>query len=388
VGGSESAPAPPGWRRRDIEDLPWPVLIRVAVCRGVLCMLITLLVVAFLPRPFGFVGSTIVTGSMMPRIQPGDVALVNPLDEYLPGQVILFPNPSNPEQQIMHRIVEIRDDGMYLTKGDANEFRDSTPVNPGTVIGVGRILVPAIGLPIVWAAGGDVLLVIAVVLLGGLLIRGALSIEFFPGTRKGRVTRTVIESTAMLAMLGVAAVVIVVGTARSSYASFMDRSTVGASWAMAGPGPTPTPAPTVEPAPECSITDWQYTTWGDPYNGFLGKANFIVWNNTEQRIPDEWTLTWDFTSDEIATGSPFASSITQVGTAVTFVAMDWLYLPPMSPSSVIPEITLKSTSGVFLAPTNFVINGTMACEFEPVSAEQLEVIIPAPTPSAVVTPSP
>jgi len=77
--------APPGWRRRDIDDLPWPVLIRVAVCRGVLCMLITLLVVAFAPRPFGFTGTTVVSGSMTPGIQPGDVALVLPVEDYLQG---------------------------------------------------------------------------------------------------------------------------------------------------------------------------------------------------------------------------------------------------------------------------------------------------------------
>ena len=373
------AAAPPGWRRRDIEDLPWPVLIRVAICRGVLCMLITLLVVAFVPRLFGFTGTTVVTGSMTPSIQPGDVVLVTPLDEYYQDHVILFPNPAHPEQQIMHRVYEVRDDGLLVTKGDANADTDSTPVDPATVIGVGRILIPEIGLPIVWAVNGDYLLVVATVLLSALLIRGTLTVEFFPGTRKSRMARGVIESSVMIAMLVVAALVVVVGVARSSYATFVDRSTAGASWAMApGTEPTPEPTPTPGPEPPCSITGWRYTTWGDPSNGFQGYADFYVRNNTDERVPDLWTLTWDFTSDETATGSPQASSVTQVGTAVTFVAMYWLYLPAMSPSSDSIHVEMRSRSGVFLVPTNFLVNGTMACDFIPVAAEQFQTIIPPP----------
>ena len=239
---------PPGWHGQPIEELPWAVLIRVAVCRGVACMLITLLAAAFIPRPFGFTGTTIVTGSMMPSIQPGDVALVQAIDEYGLGQVILFPNPARPEQLIIHRIWEIRPDGMLVTKGDANADPDSTPVDPETVIGVGRILVPAIGLPIVWGATGNFLLVIATVLLTALLLRGMLRIEFFPGVRKGEVGRAVIESAAVLAMLGMAAVVVTVGVARSAHAAFIDLSSAEASWAMATAPPQ---------TPPCSITRWR-----------------------------------------------------------------------------------------------------------------------------------
>jgi signal peptidase I len=237
----------PGWHGKPIDELPWAVLIRVAVCRGVACMIITLLAAAFLPRPFGFVGSTVVTGSMMPSIQPGDVALVQPIPQYGLGQVILFPNPAHPEQQTIHRIVEIRPDGMLVTKGDANEVRDSTPIDPATVIGVGRILVPGLGLPIVWAVNGYFLLVLATVLLTALVARGTLQIEFFPSVRKGDVGRTLIESTAVVAMLVVAAFIIVVGVARSAHADFVVRSPADASWAMATAPPTPTPTATPTP---------------------------------------------------------------------------------------------------------------------------------------------
>jgi len=259
---------PPGWHGRPIEELPWAVVIRVAVCWGVVCMILTLLAAAFLPRPFGFIGTTVVSGSMMPNIQPGDVALVQPLDEYGLGQVILFPSSSDPDVQIMHRIVEIQPDGMLVTKGDANRVRDSAPVDPETVIGVGRILVPAIGLPIVWAVNGEFLLVVLTVLLTALLVRGTLRIEFFPSTRKRDGVRAIIESTAVVAMLGVAAFVIVVGVARSATADFVDRTSTEGSWAMTtATPPQPTPSPTA-PLPSGVLTfnyvqfNWKYGEGG------------------------------------------------------------------------------------------------------------------------------
>ncbi len=297
---------PPGWHGQPIEELPWAVLIRVAVCRGVACMLITLLAAAFIPRPFGFTGTTIVTGSMMPSIQPGDVALVQAIDEYGLGQVILFPNPARPEQLIIHRIWEIRPDGMLVTKGDANADPDSTPVDPETVIGVGRILVPAIGLPIVWGATGNFLLVIATVLLTALLLRGMLRIEFFPGVRKGEVGRAVIESAAVLAMLGMAAVVVTVGVARSAHAAFIDLSSAEASWAMATAPPQ---------TPPCSITQWVCQTWVEDRVGPQGLIEFSIQYNTPQIVPWQitWTLQWRFHGNEQARDSDFTLSVTQVG---------------------------------------------------------------------------
>lgn len=358
--------APPGWRRRDIEDLPWPVLLRVAVCRGVLCMLITLLAVAFLPRPFGFTGTTIVTGSMTPVIQPGDVALVWPLDEYLPGQVILFPNPAHPEQQVMHRIAEVRADGMLVTKGDANQVADSTPVDPRTVIGVGRILIPAIGLPIVWAVDGLILLVLVTVFLGALLIRGTLTVEFFPRARKARGARTVIEASVMLAMLVVAALIVNVGLSRASYANFADRTSAGASWAMAGapPGTTET----------CAIENWVYTS-----KNKKATADFDVANLTDESIPASptpWQLTWRFIGDEQVDKQQhdsLAQSVTQVGSVVTYVSLSSATIEPGA--RVHGRFAVRSDSATFKPPTDFLLNG-LPCTFVPLPPGQGHIVLP------------
>ena len=367
---------PPGWHGRPIEELPWAVVIRVAVCWGVVCMILTLLAAAFLPRPFGFIGTTVVSGSMMPNIQPGDVALVQPLDEYGLGQVILFPSSSDPDVQIMHRIVEIQPDGMLVTKGDANRVRDSAPVDPETVIGVGRILVPAIGLPIVWAVNGEFLLVVLTVLLTALLVRGTLRIEFFPSTRKRDGVRAIIESTAVVAMLGVAAFVIVVGVARSATADFVDRTSTEGSWAMTTTPPAPTGT--------CTITKWTYNTWFDSRLGPQGLLDFKIKNNTDVRIPGSWTLEWTFQADERAYDSDFTASVDQPAgsTSVTLVAEGWLYIEA---DGTVPvekiQIGVTSASNTYLEPKDLLLNDA-PCDFAPATAEQLVTVIPSPAPTA------
>lgn len=98
----------------------------------------------------------ITSGSMGPSISAGDLVLLGepPRDELLTqGTVITFEDPAVPGGLITHRIDGVREDGMYRTRGDANEAPDSTPVAPEQVVGVGRLLVPLVGLPVMWLRG-------------------------------------------------------------------------------------------------------------------------------------------------------------------------------------------------------------------------------------------
>lgn len=95
----------------------------------------------------------ITSGSMGPTISAGDLILIvdPPRDDVLdPGTVITFPDPVLPEALVTHRIDGVREDGLYSTRGDANESPDPEPVDPDEVVGVGRLLVPLIGLPLLW----------------------------------------------------------------------------------------------------------------------------------------------------------------------------------------------------------------------------------------------
>lgn len=132
------------------------VAVRVAAL-AVLTVLATLGVTALLPQALGWQSRVVMTGSMRPAIEPGDVVVAAPLGEAAPrpGQVILVRDPADPHRLLVHRVVRVQDDGSVVTRGDANRSADSTPVPRADIVGLPRLLVPAVGLPAVWLADGD-----------------------------------------------------------------------------------------------------------------------------------------------------------------------------------------------------------------------------------------
>ncbi len=111
---------------------------------------------AVLPLLFHWSPVAILSGSMTPAIDVGDVVVAYPHDGRAlgPGTVAVFWDPGR-ASLVTHRIVGINPDGTYVTKGDANPQVDSTPLAPEAVVGVGRLLVPLVGFPQVWLAGGQ-----------------------------------------------------------------------------------------------------------------------------------------------------------------------------------------------------------------------------------------
>lgn len=102
----------------------------------------------------------VTTGSMMPTLRPGDVLMTSehPADELL-GQrtVITFVGDNESGTLITHRIFEtLPGSQRYITKGDANPTPDTDRVEPSNVRGVGQLVVPLVGLPVVWAQEGNV----------------------------------------------------------------------------------------------------------------------------------------------------------------------------------------------------------------------------------------
>ena len=135
----------------------------------VACLVVWVLVVRLL---VGWSPMVITTGSMQPAINPGDLVMAcAPADGGLGlevGTVITFADPNRPGGLMTHRIARVNDDGSYQTRGDANTVADSFEVEPGDIDGVGRLLIPAVGLPRIWIDQGDVLL-LGVWALGTLL---------------------------------------------------------------------------------------------------------------------------------------------------------------------------------------------------------------------------
>lgn len=127
---------------------------------GVGTYLATMLLWVLIPTfVLGWTPLVVVSDSMRPLIRAGDVVLVDePGGMVGPGTVIAF---EAGDDIVVHRVLRLDHDISYVTKGDANQGPDSTPVLSNQVVGRGRLLVPYLGMarvvPWVWWMGLAVL---------------------------------------------------------------------------------------------------------------------------------------------------------------------------------------------------------------------------------------
>lgn len=105
---------------------------------------------------FGMPPVAVSSGSMAPTMQPGDLLVVTPPPATItPGTVVTFrlPGPTG-DRLVTHRVTAVDADGALVTKGDGNRSQDSTPVPHEAVVGVSRLAIPFVGLPVVWLEQG------------------------------------------------------------------------------------------------------------------------------------------------------------------------------------------------------------------------------------------
>ncbi len=111
----------------------------------------------------GWTPVVITSGSMTPTLDVGDVVLV--ADDTSIGQrdIIVF---ERGDELVAHRVFAVEYE-RYVTKGDANPAPDLDRAHPDDIVGSGRLVVPMIGLPIVWAQQGQWLPLLAWAALAG-----------------------------------------------------------------------------------------------------------------------------------------------------------------------------------------------------------------------------
>ena len=95
----------------------------------------------------GFSIFNISSGSMKETIQINDIIIVKEEENLKKGDIITF---FQDDQIITHRIIEILDDGSFITKGDANGGEDPKPVKLKQIKGVVKVKIPFIAYPTVW----------------------------------------------------------------------------------------------------------------------------------------------------------------------------------------------------------------------------------------------
>ena len=116
--------------------------------------------------PLGYRPFTVLSGSMEPAIDAGDVVVdssISPLDAHV-GDVVTFPDPQNRSRLITHRLRRIRARGgtvEMVTKGDANNTSERWSVPAHGRIGRVEYRIPIAGYALAWVGGkhGKLLLI-------------------------------------------------------------------------------------------------------------------------------------------------------------------------------------------------------------------------------------
>jgi signal peptidase len=102
------------------------------------------------PSVFGRKAFIIVSGSMIPEINVGDVVITNSNENIEVGKIIAYKRDST---IIVHRVVgmiKVNDGIMYQTKGDKNNVEDKELVSKDQVEGIVVMKIPYIGRVLMW----------------------------------------------------------------------------------------------------------------------------------------------------------------------------------------------------------------------------------------------
>lgn len=107
--------------------------------------ILSILIIWFAVGVFPIFPTVILTGSMEPTIFPGDVAIMQKVDEreIKVGDVIQY---WRGDVFIIHRVINIESTGEFQTKGDNNSAPDSELVLPGQVKGKMITVIPKVGI--------------------------------------------------------------------------------------------------------------------------------------------------------------------------------------------------------------------------------------------------
>ena len=154
-----------------IKRVIWGIVIAVFY---LLCALtIWLAVDAFVlkspvPSVFGYSALTVKTGSMSGTIEIGDLIIIKDTGDYEIGDIVTFLQKGD-SIPTTHRIIDSREDGSFITKGDANNVQDALPVSKDIILGEVVKVLPEVGLfaERIQSEGWIYIVALLVILCGG-----------------------------------------------------------------------------------------------------------------------------------------------------------------------------------------------------------------------------
>lgn len=115
------------------------------------------------PNVFGYKTFVIISGSMEPNLNIGDIAVVKSVDkEELKVEDVISYREGN--AIVTHRITEITEDGLYKTKGDANNAEDVSPVKFENIEGKFSFKISKLGYLIIFIQNKIGIIVVAILI--------------------------------------------------------------------------------------------------------------------------------------------------------------------------------------------------------------------------------
>lgn len=145
------------WRKRILSILKISGLMLVL-------SIVSLAVLPHTPLAKSCQSLVVLSGSMEPTIKTGSLILTTATDtSYLQkGDIITFQKDENRDIPVTHRVEEVKDNGSFITKGDANDTIDNIEVLPSQVQGKLLVSIPWLGYVVTFSKSlyGIILLVI------------------------------------------------------------------------------------------------------------------------------------------------------------------------------------------------------------------------------------
>lgn len=114
--------------------------------------------------PFGYGQAVVISGSMSPAFEVGDLLIYQSAKEYKIGDMVAFRDEEN--DLVTHRIVEMNEDYL-ITKGDANPVTDE-PIEYSDIYGKVIFIIPEVGNFIAFLQNPISIVFVLLLFVGGL----------------------------------------------------------------------------------------------------------------------------------------------------------------------------------------------------------------------------
>lgn len=117
----------------------------------IICVLLALALILIIPRIMGQTVYAVLSGSMEPEISVGSVVISEKIDPetLTAGQIVTYTLEG--DTKVTHRVVQNdKLNKQLITKGDANDVEDGSPVSYDQVVGHAKYYLPYVGYVVIY----------------------------------------------------------------------------------------------------------------------------------------------------------------------------------------------------------------------------------------------